>query len=118
MPILLESIARTKWCPFARLVAEDNPQGDMRLGTPAGFNRGTMTPGQEISARCIASACMAWRSQEITLLQQESPGPEYRDGGEKWQFKFKPSGLVEETLTHVWSAPAGYCGLAGKPEAP
>jgi len=78
-----EDEAKTKWCPFARIVAGHNEGGNIRVTAPqAPFNRIDVheaPPDFFAGAKCIASACMAWRT-----------------GG--------PGFLVGE---------GGYCGLAG-----
>lgn len=86
---MTEEEAKTKWCPFARLVvaAQLDNQGNPMVSQPqTTFNRiavsgkdGPWTPHQ---GRCIGSACMAWRIQSY-------------DGATDTQ--------------------EGYCGLAGRP---
>lgn len=72
--MMTEDKAKTKWCPFARTLDWDSAtvrQGDEPITVFASVNR---VPGDydrngnetvELSGRhrCIASACMAWRSQ-------------------------------------------------------
>lgn len=57
---MTEDEAKTKWCPFVRAVLPGTT-------LPAG-NRGVGPDGTEgvKGARCIASACMAWRWDERT----------------------------------------------------
>lgn len=45
--------AKTKWCPFARAPQERN-------GASPTANR-TAEGNPDIGAKCVASACMAWR---------------------------------------------------------
>jgi hypothetical protein len=49
---MLESKAKTKWCPFAR---------SLPSGSTAAVNR---TPKGAPVGRCLASDCMAWRKGE------------------------------------------------------
>jgi len=81
--VMTEDEARTKWCPFARVIHfHDN---DHQGIAPAAGNRGCHGyPKPE--ARCIASDCMAWRwGSDVTVG------------------KFK----TQRENCH------GYCGLAG-----
>ncbi len=55
---MLEKEAKTKWCPFARVVEMDE-NGDPLEGFPVG-NRSTMHSAHP-HAKCIGSACMAWQ---------------------------------------------------------
>jgi hypothetical protein len=93
---MLETVAKTKWCPFARVVATADEQADDATpGAPAGFNRPSVgEPNGLRNADCIASECMAWRW--IT-----SPGPEASP----------PEGGPLSSTPEL----EGYCGLAGKP---
>jgi hypothetical protein len=58
--------AKTKWCPFARTVQFDvidagasSPRN--RVQSTKGSNAGTLYADTLAGAKCIASACMAWR---------------------------------------------------------
>lgn len=100
---MTEEDAKTKWCPFARLVTTENGSAGMRMGAPAGHNRYSGKPGELCTASlCIASACMAWREKRETRafdgVGKEIPTTEvtHYAGGE---------------LRHV--VVGGYCGLAG-----
>ena len=63
---MTEEEAKTKWCPFARIVwAQRKETGDGKWvtnGTVA-FNRAQIEFSGEVHLKgfCIASACMAWR---------------------------------------------------------
>lgn len=83
---MTEDEARQKWCPFVRLSAQ---QDTSHAQGYCWNNRGDDTH----DANCIASDCMAWR-----------------EAGEA----YVPCAPTEEGFTYV-AAPAGYCGLAGKP---
>lgn len=94
---MTEDEAKTKWCPFARVLAE-------RENIAA--NRGSFDGSH---ANCIGSACMAFRHTRLgTILKNTETGEE-----RSW--------LIDTTRT-----PPGwvidrqepddcYCGLAGKP---
>jgi hypothetical protein len=76
-----EQEARAKWCPFVRVA------GDNRL-------MNTLTDGfvnSNASFHCIASECMAWRSQTISHTKRG----------------------FEEALRAY-----GFCGLAARPDYP
>lgn len=105
---MIEEEAKTKWCPFVRLAAgEETPTG-ARLSTasPAGFNRISAADGSVLStprtARCIGSACMAWRWRHAEF---EAARDAYEDS-----FSIAGIGSREEPKLR------GHCGLAGSPE--
>lgn len=90
---MTEDDAQTKWCAFARVVSVIRPGTEGVL--PVCGNRISLDPavmaksGEPLnppSARCIASACMAWRWVPVTALNRRV-GPKH-----------------------------GFCGLAGRPE--
>jgi hypothetical protein len=49
-PFISEILAKTKWCPWSRLVS--------------GVNRGLTSAEIPAGTRCMASACMAWEAGE------------------------------------------------------
>lgn len=61
---LTEGEAKTKWCPFARVLAETRLDGVL-TGANAAFNRRPAMNAEGIEfplgALCIGRACMAWR---------------------------------------------------------
>ena len=81
-----EDEAKTKWCPFARVVAGNRGNGGVLTDIlPASNRTRAVNEGATYitdAAMCIGSACMAWRKS----------GLEQRDGE-----------FVD----------TGYCGLAG-----
>lgn len=100
---MTEDEAKMKWCPFARVVTADEDGG---VFPPA--NRAAIRREGEVSwnenpehARCIGSACMAWRWDETWTSQTE----EGHGGDLVVRLKRKPG---EPRL--------GYCGLAGVPQ--
>jgi hypothetical protein len=66
---MIESEAKTKWCPFARVLAEMVRKGDdtgPTLATGGSFNRripkdASMLVSVPVAAACIGSDCMGWR---------------------------------------------------------
>lgn len=100
---MTEDEAKTKWCPFARCasavaglegacVREHLPSLN-RIALPADL----MVPS---AARCIGSACMAWRWDEPWTSRTE----EGHGGDIVIRLKRKPG---EPRL--------GFCGMAGAP---
>ena len=89
--------AKTKWCPFARVVwakrKETGPGAWATTGDVA-FNRAQIEFSNEEhpKGRCIVSDCMAWRWVE-TYSADENGG-----------------------LTVKCGDQYGYCGLAGEPK--
>ena len=79
-----EEEAKTRWCPFARVVES---------GAVNSYNR-SLSSDCPPAARCIGSACMAFRCAAVTNYGQP---------------------VVDENGDQVFSSHAGYCGLAGKP---
>lgn len=77
---MTENEAKTKWCPFARYVSHAGE----------GINRWVSAEDTNLSpdpAKCIASACMAWRA---TYENRGMHGSHVKSGG--------------------------FCGLAGAPQ--
>jgi len=91
--MMTETEAKTKWCPFARVVTQTSlgeviPSAGNKLVDADGA-------GQLKGSKCQGSACMAWRKR----VHHEN-----RD-------KREP----EDERIGKYSAD-GYCGLAGRPE--
>lgn len=128
-----EAEAKTRWCPFARVLATQKlPNGDtLHIAGHASFNRLAMignAPTFEMSVpqttTCIASTCMAW--QWVT--------PEYQcldsmpDEPKEWYLPVNgwnkvgngercPSCMRKPKLDHHWrknEPRSGLCGLASK----
>jgi len=59
---MTEDEARTKWCPFARVLSSLS-NGHVVIAAAAGNRANGLTGGglNPSAARCIASDCMAWR---------------------------------------------------------
>lgn len=83
--MLTEDEAKTKWCPAARVTQISGEAGNRYAFDHDGSQ-------QAAFARCIASACMAWRwiGELKTFGPREAP---------------------EERRVYE----RGFCGLAGKP---
>lgn len=72
---MTEDEARTKWCPFTRLVTTNDGSVAVRTGAPTGYNRFSGAPKQlNTAASCIASACMAWRWEPVVNRAGEPSG--------------------------------------------
>lgn len=93
-----EEEAQKRWCPWARSVTvatlgDPNETAPLKTGSPSGYNRfgapNNDAIGIPVSAKCIASPCMAWRWAPISDVRQDG----------------------EEIVT----VRTGYCGLAGAP---
>lgn len=99
---MTEDEAKTKWCPFARIMDWNGPH------EPTGNNRGVAAVNRaqddDAGTRCIASACMAWRERKRLVLRTE-PWPEKETTGAP----VMPSG-ADVVID------GGYCGLAGAPQ--
>ena len=80
---MTEQEAREKWCPFVRL---GSVQDTNHAEGYCWNNRGEDTHESD----CIASDCMAWRSNLPTYVANEQGSADRRD-----------------------AKPGGYCGLAG-----
>lgn len=64
--MMTEDEAKTKWCPFARVMLFEPEPG---AGNHA-VNRTTM------DCHCIGSACMAWRAEAGIVVPADSVTPE------------------------------------------
>lgn len=141
--MMTETEAKTKWCPFARLVLA-NDASKVELNQTA-FNRVCKNDGTPLSApvQCIASACMAWRwiesEHEYAVTDSEQIESPDRPGWIIGNHLVRPSGEgwepVEQYPTFgnekdrqfkdcdgwrrvAWQRPInkrGHCGLAGSP---
>lgn len=88
---MTEDDAKTKWCPFVRVLVSDPGAGL----APAAYNRVCTSEGNsgvDESNNCIGSACMAWRN----ITEKSSSG-------------------TARNLFIKYEVVGGYCGLAGKP---
>lgn len=106
----IEDEAKTKWCPFARVVAVTDELPYMagnrvknHLQWPV---ETTLNPE---TARCIGSACMAWRPIMTceTVIGERDKKPE----GDGWEWDTFSDDRWERPVT----TGKGYCGLAGRP---
>lgn len=105
---MTEDDARTKWCPFARVIAPITAPGmDMswatgnRVSIPDAL--GTVSSGEPMSppaAACIGSACMAWRGRETADFKGRA------------DIAFRLNGVTMKPLPRDIE---GFCGLAGSP---
>lgn len=106
--MLTEEEARAKWCPFARVMS--SAEGDGSNGNRC-FDADMQNPKW---ARCIASACMAWRGQdraaETGRKIPTSTSAVKPEGNWYWSHSVDGPVWVETAVERV-----GYCGLAGEP---
>jgi hypothetical protein len=71
---MTEEEAKTKWCPFARIAVPFTSTETDKIVGVGSANRVGLSPRVSIggstdrsnpeSARCLGSACMAWRTSE------------------------------------------------------
>lgn len=92
---MTEDEAKSRWCPFARVV--DTARGADGEG-----------------ARCIGSACMAWRAgpEALAVLNIIENVQDGRSG------RLVAAGYELDEHGLYWRKPlppGGYCGLAGRP---
>lgn len=115
---MTEDEAKTKWCPFARMLSHIYSQDGAGRTFEGGYSYNRSPDHGEgylpTGAKCIGSACMAWRWNDMTYdrpleLWSKSKGQRvnsaYSDDAD-----WRPVGGDSEPPT-----PQGYCGLAGKP---
>lgn len=119
--LLTEAEAKTKWCPFVRLVggaqAADTTGGaDVSSGV-SGYNRVLISGSSNYltphAGRCVASECMAWR-----WGPESQPKWEVTFEGEKQEWNWDPSNhsAYKDRVKDVKRADVGRtgrCGLAG-----
>lgn len=108
---MTEDEAKTKWCPFARVAASAPGKPLTVPGGQSVFNRIETDVPEEVTrypgaAKCIASACMAWRTRRVravieTVYADASPGPEWDEG------------LLDREWERTDYQQDGFCGLAG-----
>ncbi len=117
-----ESEAKTKWCPFAR-VLHSYTSSYGGLGYAAGVKR--IDESQHRGSKCLGSACMAWRwssAKGLTYRPQESLSGIGTAFGTSWAEPQRPAFINAEwkwdSTRGVWHTGAptdavGFCGLSG-----
>lgn len=117
---MTEAEAKSKWCPFARLVSGDETPGGATISrdTAAAFNRVSVSNGDVVTtphaAKCLGSACMAWRARGGPTRIENASNPDGPPEGDGW----KPVPGQLRNIDWVRDVPGqsvGYCGLAGAP---
>ena len=88
---MTEEEALGKWCPFVR--------ADDKASNGRAINRWLGKEHLPLGTKCIASACMAWRTRPIRSHEQDV----MRDGT-----------AVNPPMNSV--SLDGFCGLAGAPQ--
>jgi hypothetical protein len=130
---MTEDDAKQKWCPYARLVAgAELPMGaKILVDAPAGYNRvvSETTVTTPHAAKCMASACMAWRwaSHEHDLIETDERrllkpvgelSPPFSNIPEGFHVVSHDSGgqyVCRRERVAGHEAATGFCGLAGAP---
>jgi len=101
--MITEDEAKTKWCPLARA-------GD---GDDCATNR-DLIEDNPVYARCIGSACMAWRAvvQRTSRFDNDPPpsDPGWEKVGEPTDDSIRPEKWQR------WERHVGYCGAFGRSE--
>lgn len=121
---MLESEAKKKWCPHARVLAEMYRIGDSRketIGANASFNRMTSKksggPNPPLASACLGSACMMWEPHgevaTVAKLAEHGFDIDPRWAARGWVNDPDQSGveLGQIRMTHE---PWGDCGLKAK----
>jgi hypothetical protein len=114
--MLAEAEAKTKWCPFARVVPVVSPvgAGQPAIGLGVAAHNRIREPGHindatwNAAMHCLGSACMAWRWHAWRC--GEGCGTVRMGTIEK--DKYEPCSEPDQSkyYDHI-----GYCGLAGQP---
>jgi hypothetical protein len=118
---MTEDEAKTKWCPFARTLDWSHADQVRDQPVSASVNReignydktGNETVRISGRHRCIASACMAWRTEP-----RAGPHLLHKSVRAEWESAGWITDGVENSagqLTFNRSA-SGFCGLAGAPQ--
>jgi hypothetical protein len=94
-----EEEAKTKWCPMARAVMPTTGGAASSYG---------------VAAKCIGSACMAWRTRWERLETAAENPPSEGTGWVKDGLSYGAGGAV--THRQRWKRADGFCGLAGAPQ--
>lgn len=95
---MTEEEAKTKWCPFARVGGETSGLGSLNRD-------GAKGPIEQ--ARCIASACMAWR-------KEAAPSGIERIRAHRAEHNSTLAVAVAAVKAEDVIV-GGFCGLAGRP---
>ena len=114
---MTEDDAKTKWCPFARVVVGEIKTGGYQqpLGLPShnrvALGQATVSPP---AALCIGSACMAWRWDAVECE------PPFGSGGISTAelLRLRPDLTPYHNpadTKRLFAVPSGRCGLAEKP---
>lgn len=111
---MTEEEAKTKWCPFARVLVESDEARDHSRIASANRLEVKGAGGSDLgwrAAHCVGPACMAWRPRKFRIVD-----PDGQKSFDLMSDGVPPAGDVfraQMTTKEVW---VGYCGLAGKPE--
>lgn len=116
---MTEDEAKTKWCPFARAGSGQSGLGSMnRDAFPGDHAKGLI----EQHSRCIASACMAWRTippKSLALAKEYAEEKQWISAIKALREVCREMSLLEAKQIVQGDRPwpvdewHGYCGLAG-----
>ena len=110
---MTEEEAKTKWCPFSRVIAQDRGRLVQGSAAPNRINWIGEESEAPVGSLCIASACMAWRWHEAarTEAYKAATVAHMKATGDTL------SKALQETLKRrdEFTYTEGYCGLAGQP---
>lgn len=111
---MTEDEAKTKWCPFVREVGVAANGKQYTAGNRHIDFKSNATYGNPVGCRCIASECMAWRTDPMyrdRYMVTFNSKPE-----EEWHWNpTGHKGYESAKVRILRDASFGYCGLAGKP---
>ena len=107
---MTEEEAKTKWCPFARVMisADSDGGGAFAVKGPIALGSANRFKANERAA-CIASECMAWRWRTV-------PNPAWKPDASMMMAQYLAPNPYSQTPAGIASSTDGYCGLAGAPQ--
>ena len=102
---MTEEEAQNKWCPMARSIIFEKPEG----GAHASGNRIAFDGESDSDCCCLGSGCAMWRWNAYKALKNRSTG-------ELVPFVAGQAlSYANSTIVDAYSTTEGYCGLGGKP---
>lgn len=92
--LVTEDEAKTKWCPFARVIV-DREFAEESVASGNRWTGETLPTNSPTNSECLGPGCMAWRWQ-----------PRMEPAGDPFDISKSPGIARSAPPTH------GYCGLA------